>query len=138
MVTDLQTLLRAIVDPHEAPAGQKSRLSLQGPAVLIGSHATNGIALVAHELATNAIKYGALREAVGTVGVDWKVDGKDLRLRWIERGGVRVEGPPASTGFGTQLVRQTITGSLGGAIHYDWKTEGLDVEICFPLERVKL
>ena len=63
------------------------------------------LALVLHELATNAVKHGALSTPEGRVRVGWKVEESDgirrLRLRWEERGGPRVE-PPAARGFGTR------------------------------------
>ena len=133
----LGTLLKAILGPYETPFGQASRISLQGPEVGMGAHATNGLALVAHELATNAIKYGALKHNGGTVEIAWRIDGEALRLDWTEHGGPRVEGEPATTGFGTRLVRQTIVGSLGGTIAYDWKADGLKVEVRAPLQRLK-
>ena len=72
---DLATLIRAIVQPHDNPSDAgASRFLIEGPSIQCGEHATNGIALVIHELATNAAKYGALTTDTGSVNVTWRRD----------------------------------------------------------------
>jgi two-component system CheB/CheR fusion protein len=89
-----------------------------------------------HELATNALKYGSLSEPEGRVRISWTQDGPDVLLVWEETGGPAVEGEPGTTGFGSQLARKSVTGQLGGEIRYDWRREGLRVEIRLPAERL--
>jgi len=128
---DLQALLQAIVSPYDAAPGEASRFSLRGPAVPLGMRATNGLALVFHELATNAVKYGALAGDGGTVGIDWTIADGGLDIRWVERGGPPLAGPPATRGFGTELVRRTTNG-LRGTLDHDWNADGLRVRIRVP------
>jgi two-component sensor histidine kinase len=106
--------------------------SLRGPAVRVGEHATNTIALVFHELATNAAKYGALSTEAGTVSVEWKTEDGQLELDWNEAGGPPIETEPGESGFGTSLVANTIT-RHGGTIVNTWCRGGAHVCITLPL-----
>ena len=99
--------------------------------VQLGERATNSVALVFHELATNASKYGALSVDGGAVHVDWTTDGDSLLLTWRESGGPAVT-PPEKKGFGSALVKSTISGH-GGTIESDWAREGLTAKIVVPL-----
>jgi two-component sensor histidine kinase len=88
-----------------------------------------GVAVVLHELATNAAKHGALSIADGRVQVEWShaSDGR-LVIRWIERHGPPVK-PPTRHGFGTRVMTDMIQGQLNGKMHFDWRPEGLVCEI---------
>lgn len=85
---------------------------------------TRRIALVFHDLCTNAAKYGALTRDTGSVELTWTMDKTNVVFGWKERGGPIVSGPPLSTGFGSQLVRATVEQSLSGTLNYDWGLEG--------------
>lgn len=136
-VSDLGDLIHTIILPHDdAPPGEGSRFSVSGPPIRCGEHAVNGVALVFHELATNAVKYGGLAKEAGHIEIVWQADGDALNLRWVERGGPIIDSPPASHGFGTALVESTVTGQLGGKLHHDWQREGLVVTIVAPLDRL--
>lgn len=134
--TELQVLLQAILSPYDAAPGQASRFALRGPVVPLGAHATNGVALVFHELATNAVKYGALVGDSGVVWIDWSLADGTLHIEWIEGGGQPIAQLPTLQGFGTALVRQT-TASLGGTLSYDWHADGLRVGVRFPMDRLQ-
>ncbi len=135
--SDLKALLEAIVVPHERPeAGAASRFSIDGPPIECGEHATNGIALVFHELTTNAAKYGALTADGGVVDVTWSRHGDCLVLHWIERGGPPVEAPPTTSGFGSALAQATIIRQFGGTLDCDWRRAGLAVTVTLPVERL--
>ena len=136
-VSDLAQLLNKILDPHEnAGAPGPTRFRLDGPLVSLGERATNGVALVCHELATNAAKYGALTSDSGTVQIAWQLIDKGLlKLVWQERGGPIIAAPPIRSGFGTKLVHETIS-ELGGTIAYDWQAEGLAIHIAVPATRL--
>jgi two-component sensor histidine kinase len=99
--------------------------------VTLGDQATNNLALVFHELATNAAKYGALSRATGSVAVRWQVNSCNLSITWNETGGPAVAAP-AKKGFGSALVDTTIVRS-GGAIESTWHQHGLSVRITIPL-----
>ena len=104
---------------------------MRGPALSVGERATNSLALLFHELATNAAKYGALSADQGAVEIEWDADEKDLRLQWRETGGP-VTAPPDKQGYGTRLVNVTLQ-QLGGKIDYDWRAEGLVARMQLPI-----
>lgn len=132
--SNLAELLSIVTEPHEPPAtGGRRRLSLRGPSVLCGEQSVNGLALVFHELATNAAKYGALCSENGRVDVLWQIDGDDLSITWSEDRGTQISIPPASKGFGSTLVEATVTQQFGGTLSYDWRPVGLSVNIVMPL-----
>jgi two-component sensor histidine kinase len=116
-------------------------VSLDGPPVALAPSAVQPLAMVLHELATNAAKHGALSTPGGRVEVRWTVGrrkGEDglLRLRWAEAGGPPVAGPPARRGFGTRVVEATVGGQLGGSVERRWEPAGLAVEIAVPVARI--
>ena len=96
------------------------------------------LSMALHELATNAVKYGALATPGGRVAVTWTLEGGPagrLRLRWAESGGPPVEGAPAQRGFGTRVLDGTVRGQLGGAVSLAWEPAGLVCGIEVPLAR---
>ncbi|MEW4468522.1 HWE histidine kinase domain-containing protein [Parasphingorhabdus sp. JC815] len=113
------------------------RLTWTGPDVSLPENAMVAISLVLNELATNAAKYGGLKNASGSVKISWVIDyeGKSpvLSLTWIERGGPLLHTTPIPKGFGSSLIRQSITRNLNGKIVKDWQKEGLVCSISFPL-----
>jgi two-component system CheB/CheR fusion protein len=137
---DLGALAHAVLLPYANPAGPRAggepRLTIEGATVRIGENAANALALILHELATNAVKYGALARAGGRVRVGWGEENGRLRLSWRERGGPRLGGPPGEEGFGSLLARRSVAAHLGGEITHAWNTAGLEVDICAPLERL--
>jgi two-component sensor histidine kinase len=135
--TELGDLVRAILRPYEAAENQPSRVIDSWPQVALGERATSGVALVLHELATNAAKYGALSRDDGVVEVTWTVEKTDLCLKWKERGGPLVSGLPSRAGFGTRLVTDTVEKTLSGTQRYEWHPEGVEITLRLPLERLK-
>jgi two-component sensor histidine kinase len=134
---DLAELVEKILRPH-APPEKRNHFVAKGPAVLLGERATNGLALVLHELATNAAKYGALTAERGTVELKWRTQGGRLVIDWSERGGPAIARPPEVTGFGTKLSQSTIVGQFQGELKYDWKPEGLSVAMTVPVTNLSL
>jgi two-component sensor histidine kinase len=135
--SDLMSLMETILAPHgRLGAVDRAQFAITGPVVSIGDKATNGLALVFHELATNASKYGALKDAQGIVSVAWRVEEKNLTVTWDERGGPKIEAPPTRTGFGTILSRGTIESQMRGTLSYDWKPEGLSFTLCVPTNQL--
>jgi PAS domain S-box-containing protein len=129
--TSLAELVRAIIAPYADPdrAGDSRRAVIEGPDVPIGGDAATSFALVLHELATNAAKYGALSTDEGHVRISWTIARGQLALIWEEHGGPPIESAPKHEGFGTQLARRSAGGNLGGTIAFDWKREGLLVHL---------
>jgi PAS domain S-box-containing protein len=108
--------------------GSVSRARIEGPQVLLEPGTAQAIAVVLHELATNAAKYGALSGVEGQVTLDWShaADGL-LTLHWTEKGGPPVKAP-ARHGFGGRVIERMI-GDLKGKVHFDWRPEGIVCEI---------
>ncbi|WP_286914763.1 MULTISPECIES: HWE histidine kinase domain-containing protein [unclassified Pseudomonas] len=116
------TLLEAELSPYRTSA---EVLELHGPALLVDARAYSVLALVLHELATNAAKYGALSRAGGRLSVTWAVDaGGACEIIWCERGGPSVR-PPSRSGFGSVLIERSIPFDLGGSSTVEYRPEGL-------------
>lgn len=119
-------------------AGRDDRLILEGPPVAVGPQTTTSLALVLHELATNAAKYGCLSSPEGHLEIRWAIDEEGVELTWSESGGPPIAEEPTYQGFGSQLARKTITGQLGGTLHQDWQQTGLVVRMTLPPSRLGL
>jgi two-component sensor histidine kinase len=134
----LRRLLEAIFQPYTdlAHTGDPGRIVISGPDLVIGERALTSLALVLHELATNAAKYGALSIGEGLVHVTWQIEARNLLLHWEERKGPGIEKTPTSEGFGSILVRLSIVGQLGGELDSIWKPEGFSAFISIPMERL--
>jgi two-component system CheB/CheR fusion protein len=134
----VDAVIRAILAPHAdvaAPNGDV-RVAIEGPEVAIGGEPVTSLALVLHELATNASKYGALSTPGGQVRVCWEVRNGRLELQWQERGGPLIDGPPEREGFGSVLARRSVTGQLNGELAFDWDRRGLTVHLSVATERL--
>ncbi len=110
--------LRSTVEQVIAVFGCDDRIALSGPDVALGARAALGLALILHELGTNAVKYGALSNATGEVRLTWQVADDVLTMVWQEVGGPAVT-PPARRGFGTKLLGLGLAGAGGSTIAYD-------------------
>jgi len=132
--TTLPDLARTILAPYKTQ--NDATVSINGPQVPIVGNAAMSVALLLHELATNAAKYGALTSESGRIELSWCVLKDELVLAWRERGGPTVKGAPDKAGFGSLLARLTATGQLGGKISHDWNRKGLIVNVSAPLARL--
>lgn len=126
LLGDLFTVLLAPYDEQEAFSG---RIRVAVPRIGIGELATTSLALVVHELATNALKYGALSVDSGKLDISGAVNGDDIRIDWSEHGGPDQQQPMPANGYGSKLIHQTIEDRLGGSIAYEWTPNGLTVTI---------
>jgi two-component sensor histidine kinase len=131
---ELARLIEAVLEPYRQ-AGQ-NKIMIEGPSVPVGSNTTTSLALVLHELATNAAKYGCLSCAEGELAIRWTLQEENVDLLWTETGGPTIESPPTFEGFGTQLSHRSITGQLGGTLEREWRQEGLCVHMILPLNRL--
>jgi PAS domain S-box-containing protein len=135
--------LRRLAIEELAPFGSNDpgRVRIEGPALHLRPAAAQSFALVLHELATNAAKYGALATADGRVHLAWRltaiVHGEDgcLDLHWRERGGPLVA-PPTRRGFGSSVIRNSVERQLGGAVVFDWQVEGLVCRLSVPARQL--
>jgi two-component sensor histidine kinase len=126
----LHALIHAILKPYETLGGQ--RFSASGEEIILGDQATTGLALVFHELATNAAKYGALSQEEGRVKVTWEQYEDGLVMIWSETGGPEIQGEPERQSFGTRLVRNAVIGQFRGKLDMQWRKQGLHAELVLP------
>ncbi|WP_148213353.1 PAS domain S-box protein [Rhodospirillum centenum] len=110
------------------------RIAVTGTPVRLRAEAAQPVSLALHELATNAAKYGALSVPAGRLRLSWEERDGWLDLRWQERGGPAVQGPPTRRGFGTDLLDSTVAGQLGGRLDRFWDAEGLTCRIRLPAD----
>jgi PAS domain S-box-containing protein len=136
--TTLHSLIGTIFSPYvdsEHSNGTDCMVA-NGPDVSIGADAITNIALVLHEFATNAAKYGALSCPGGFVRIGWSLENGALLLKWEEHGGPPLNGPPEREGFGGLLAGRIVTGQFGGELAYDWNSKGLVIRLSVPAERL--
>ena len=124
--------------------GAADAVTLSGPPVPLKPNTASSLALVLHELATNAAKYGALSSSDGRLAIKWSVerdDGAlrdtDLRVTWSETGGPTISAPPDRKGFGSTLIDMTVRGQMNGSIHTEWDEKGVRHELRLPLDRLR-
>jgi PAS domain S-box-containing protein len=113
--------------------GSEAGVKISGPTILLEPGAAQSIAVVLHELTTNAAKYGALSVPGGRVQVEWsRKDDGPLVLHWIETDGPSVV-PPKKRGFGSRVMESMIK-QLKGDLRFDWRSEGLACELTLPMK----
>lgn len=121
--SDVAQIVPAVMQLHVDVFG---RISIEGPSVAIEANAAQGLALILHELATNAIKYGALSNDTGSIAIRWSVpEGTDrVELEWRESGGPEVCTPQAK-GFGTKLIERALPRKADNKVTLDYAPDGL-------------
>jgi len=135
--TTLHALMRAIFAPYvNTHSKGRENIDLTGPDLPIGESAITSVALVLHELATNAAKYGALSCPDGVIHIDCSLENDELLITWKERGGLSLNEPPDGEGFGSMLTRRIVTHQFGGRLSSDWEPDGLVVRISAPVNRL--
>jgi two-component sensor histidine kinase len=134
--------LTDLVRHQLAPYATEANMTVSGPDVMLSAAATQAVAMVLHELVTNAAKYGALSSPNGRVSVHWEpaagasADGAAamLAIAWRETGG-----PPivvsVQSGYGTSLIRDLIPHELGGTVDLEMASDGVRCTIVIPLDR---
>ena len=131
-------VIRAELAPHLAPNG--ANLTVSGPPVMLKPQAALFMALVIHELATNATKYGALSLSGGRVDVSWKIAGDSplyLELIWTEQGGPKITGP-MKPGFGTELIERGLRFELQGEAKLESVDGALRCRMTIPADPDRL
>ena len=116
-----------------------TRVAIEGTDILISARAAQGIGLAMHELATNAMKYGALSNDAGMVEITWSVDASDrgplLFLRWYETGGPTVSAP-RKRGFGRTVIEKMVAQAVDAEVKLDFRRRGVRWELRAPLESI--
>jgi len=108
------------------------RASYGGPDVLLPAAQVLGLSMILHELYTNAVKYGALCTDEGSINLNWRLDGGEIMIAWVEQGAPCPPKAPKS-GFGQRMIAMVAHADLGGTVEHDWTADGLGVTIRFPV-----
>lgn len=125
----LAKIVAEVVAPYRRA---DSRFAIEGPNVWLPPHYALALALALHELCTNAVKYGALSNDRGRIGIAWTVAARGLLMRWTETGGPLVM-PPRRRGFGSRLIERGLKQDLGGEVRMDFAATGVVCTIEAPL-----
>jgi PAS domain S-box-containing protein len=133
--TTFHALVAEILSPY--PAHDGGRIEIGGEDEAVDDRSATPLALLIHELATNATKYGSLSNESGCVRITTHVEGDDFVVDWSEVGGPPVAGPPERTGFGTDLTEISIRDQLGGDLQREWAAEGLRVTVRVPCRNLR-
>src|SRR3546814_120952 len=123
-------LKELIQDQCQLGTIDEARLTALGPSVELEPQMALHMALVLHELGTNAAKYGALSTEEGRIDLNWTIQDGTLHLMWRESGGPAVQ-PPSRRGFGTMLLERSLK-SDGGTVQGDYAPEGVTWKITLP------
>lgn len=128
----MRELLAQELPAHGAVEGEN--LTQRGPELLISARQTQALSMAFHELATNAVKHGALSADNGRIDVSWETDAKNqLCIRWRETG-VTIESQPARRGFGSDILERSIPHLLHGSFERTFHRDGIECVIRLPLE----
>jgi two-component sensor histidine kinase len=131
---DIEELVHAELIAH---AVREAQVKSGGPPVRLHAKAAETIALALHELATNAVKFGALATPGGNITVAWRREERGdppcVRLEWIETGVGMASGPPSHRGFGLDLIERTVPYELRGSSSIAFEPGGIRCVIEIPL-----
>lgn len=116
---DIGEVVALAIEPFSA-----AHIDISGPQLQLSPRQALALSMALHELATNAVKYGALARTEGRVEISWHSEGDRLRFTWRERGGKPVT-PPLSRGFGSRLLEKAVALDLGGTARLEWAVDGV-------------
>ena len=125
----LGDLISVLLSPYDDLGAFSGRIRVSVPRMAVGEAAATTLALVIHELATNALKYGALSTDEGTLDVSSSSHEDEVVVVWTERGGPPVESPTGQGGFGSKLINRAMSAQLGGTLTCDWAEDGVIVTL---------
>lgn len=135
-VATLHALIYKVTEPYLGDEDSESRVVVSGPDVPIGPASVTNFALIVHEFATNALKYGALAVAHGKVRIECIDEGVNFRIVWREHDKPEENREPSCEGFGSRLARATIEGPLGGSFFREFKSDGVEIRLTLPRHRM--
>ena len=123
---DIKDVINSALQPYDF-----RNIVVQGPPIALAPDLVRALALIVHELTTNAVKYGALLRPQATLFVSWIMVGQAVRISWIETG-VPLDATPRRSGFGT-FIFSCLLEKFGGHVSSKFRHDGLACEICFDL-----
>jgi two-component sensor histidine kinase len=130
---DLHEIIASAIGPHSST---DTRFEIDGPILRLAPQAAVTLSMAVHELCTNAVKYGALSAAAGSVEIKWSIDKDQFRWSWREQSGPPVI-PPAQTGFGTRLIERSLATQLSAEVKIVYEPAGVVCTIVGPLSAVR-
>ncbi|WP_312365543.1 PAS domain-containing protein [Ensifer sp.] len=122
-------LIQELLVPY---GNAEDRISVSGEDIQLGDSAATPLALLLHELATNAAKYGALSGDTGRLAISGRQQEADYILEWREHDGTGVVDQPDQEGFGSRLMKISVEGQLGGKLVRRWEKDGVHVTVTMP------
>ena len=129
---ELEDLIAEELLAHAASPGD--RVNVYGPAVVLRPEVAGLLGLALHELASNAVKYGALSAPAGRLDVTWRVWGGVLRLEWREAGVPLAHVAAPRGGFGTELIEHILARELDASASFGFGPDGVQCTIALPLD----
>jgi two-component sensor histidine kinase len=135
---DLRDIISGVAGPHLSRP--EEQLGIEGEAITVSPRIALTMALVLHEMTTNATKYGALSLPEGRIEISWQIERRPsksslLHIEWRERNGPPVE-EPARPGFGSRFIQGSVTAELRGSVRMEFNPDGLRCTIDIPLDPV--
>lgn len=130
----LRGLLGELFAPYQV--SDAPRVVISGDDEAVDDRAATPVALLFHELATNAAKYGAL-SGDGKIDVTVVTSDELCTIDWCERGGPVISSPPEPSGFGSRLIELSVGSQLKGEIRRDWRHDGLNATVEIPLASLR-
>ena len=131
---DLREIVTQALEPYSS--AREDRIHLDGPRVRLSPRMALALAMALQELATNAVKYGALSNETGQIRVAWSLDPSvkptRLHLRWEESGGAPVEAP-GRRGFGSRLIERSLAQDLDGEVRITFELSGVVCTVNAPI-----
>ncbi|QND51685.1 PAS domain-containing protein [Phyllobacterium sp. 628] len=137
--TGLFDVITDALEPFGITGGRAERIIIKGGNVLFSPKIALALSIAVHELATNAVKYGAFSNETGSVSIGWEIkealDGRRLHLKWQEKNGP-VVAQPLRRGFGSRMIETGLAHEVGGTVRLEYPTEGLLCTMNFPAPSV--
>jgi PAS domain S-box-containing protein len=134
----LLDLIHEVLEPFGVANGRAERFVIKGKNIRIPPNATLALGIAFHELATNAVKYGAFSNERGSILVSWGIEpvpgGNRLILHWQEKNGPPVL-PPSRKGFGSRVIERGLAHELGGSVDLEYRANGVVCTINVPAPR---
>jgi PAS domain S-box-containing protein len=132
----LLDLIKAALEPFGVANGRSEHFVITGRNIRVSPNVALALGIAFHELATNAVKYGAFSNKAGSVLISWTIErspeGNRLTLRWQEKDGPPVT-PPSRKGFGSRVIERGLAHELEGTVDLDYRTDGVVCTVNFPV-----